>query len=233
MDGGFMGIPPYLIARDKGMRWTAVAAVAEARLGLATTRPEVRSLEDIPPNLRIALPQPGSIQHILLTMAAKRILGDAERFDNQLVTLNHPDGMSALLSGTEVEAHFTSPPYLQEELASDGVHLVLNGEEAFGGGFTFIVAVLSDDLIRKHPETADGIRRALSRSSEWLNGHPAEAARLLSAPYSMEADALRAILESDALEYGGEIRGMDDFRVFMHSEGYLSTDMAGHDLVLR
>ena len=232
MDGGFMGIPPYLIAKDKGMEWTAVAAVAEAELGLTTVRPDVRSLEDIPPDLRIALPQPGSIQHILLTMAADRRFGDAGRFDNQLVTLKHPDGMAALLSGTEVEAHFTSPPYLQQELATGEAHLVTNGRDAFGGRFTFIIAVVSDELLRNYPEAVEGLRRTLARASGWISENPAKAADLLADLYPMEREEILDLLESGALRYGGEVLGMEKFRDFMYAEGYLRTDLESHVLVV-
>lgn len=225
MDGGFMGIPPYLIGKDKGMKWTAISGVAEAELGLATVRPDVFTLEDIPTEMRIALPQPGSIQHILLTMAADRDFGDAGRFDNQLVTLKHPDGMNALLSGTEVEAHFTSPPYLRKEIDSGKAHLILDGEEAFGGQFTFIIAVLTDELIQDYPETAKGIRHALARASEWISDNPKKAADALAEQYSMEPTELYGILQSGILKYGEKIYGMERFRDFMYEEGYLKTKL--------
>ncbi len=231
MDGGFMGIPPYLIGKDKGMNWTAISAVAEAELGLAAVRPGILTLEDIPPDMRIALPQPGSIQHILLAMAAERNFGDAGRFDNQLITLKHPDGMSALLSGTEVEAHFTSPPYLRKELDSGKAHLILDGEEAFGGEFTFIIAVLTDELIRDYPETVKGIRRALARASEWIGENPEKAAEFLAEQYAMEPGELSDIFHSGILKYGEQIYGMERFRDFMYAEGYLKTHLDDSVLV--
>lgn len=221
LDGGFMGIPPYLIAKDRGMEWTAVGGIAEARLGLTTVRSGIVDVTDIPSNMRIALPQPGSIQHILLSMAADRELGDSKRFDGSLVSLSHPDGMSALLSGTEVEGHFTSPPYLQRELESPRVSLVLDGNDAFGGDFTFIVFVLSDNFIKDRPETVDALRRVLLRSSTWINAHPAEAALMLADHYRMDAEELEKILRSREVHFGPEIKGMKQFRQFMHKTGLL------------
>jgi len=232
LDGGVMGIPPFLIGRDRGMEWTAVVSVAEAELGLNTRRDSVESIADIPPDLRIALPQPGSIQHILLAMAAEREFGDAGRFDNQLVTLSHPDGMNALLAGSEVEAHFTSPPFLQDERRREGIRTILDGQEAFGGRYSFIVAVLSDDFIDRYPEAAEGFRRAIERGARWLNEQPDEAAVFLADHYGLEPEVLRSYLDSCGLVFGGEIRGMDRFRTFMHAQGYLNSDLEGHDLVL-
>ena len=69
------------------------------------------------------------------------------RFDRSLVTMKHPDGMTALLSGA-VDAHFTSPPYIFMETADDGYSTVLSGFDAFGGKFSFIGAVPQADLLR-------------------------------------------------------------------------------------
>ncbi|MFP4564403.1 MAG: ABC transporter substrate-binding protein, partial [Spirochaetia bacterium] len=112
LDVGFMGIPPFLIGYDRGMDWRIFTGLSESPLGLVTLREDIQSLDDIGPEDRIALPQPGSIQHILLSMAAERRFGDPGRFDSRLVTLSHPDGMQALLAGREITAHFTSPPFL-------------------------------------------------------------------------------------------------------------------------
>jgi len=232
LDGGFMGIPPYLIAKDRGMKWTAVLAVAEAELGLVTLRTGIESLKDIPGDLRIALPQPGSIQHILLAMAAERELGDAGAFDNRLITLSHPDGLTALMSGTEVEAHFTSPPYLQKELKLPGAVLVLDGNEAFDGDFTFIIGVFSDEFINAHGAELEGIRRSIRRGAEWINQNPKQAAEYLAEHYRMEESELESILRSGAVSYGGEIRGMEEFRSFMTKRAYLKTGLQVEELIL-
>lgn len=47
-------------------------------LGLQTNAENIKSLKDIKPTDRIALPAPGSIQHILLAMAAEKNWGMLE-----------------------------------------------------------------------------------------------------------------------------------------------------------
>ena len=213
LDGGFMGIPPYLIGKDRGMKWTAAAAVARAELGLVTVQPGVDTLGDIPENMRIALPHAGI-------------------FDNRLITLSHPDGLTALMAGTEVKAHFTSPPYLQKELMIPGARLILDGNEAFGGEFTFIIAVFSDDFIKSHPEELAGVRRAIQRGADWLNENPDEAAAFLADYYRMEESELGRIFHSAALSYGGDILGMEDFQDFMLKRGYLKNGLQDEELIL-
>jgi NitT/TauT family transport system substrate-binding protein len=64
-----------------------------------------------------ALPLPAikvAVQAIILQMAAAKEWGDANfaKLDPLTVSMAHPDGMIALLSGKgEIDNHFTSPPF--------------------------------------------------------------------------------------------------------------------------
>ena len=44
-------------------------------------------------------------------MLAKEELGDAHALDNNLVAMSHPDGMTALMSGS-VACQLTTAPYI-------------------------------------------------------------------------------------------------------------------------
>ena len=57
-------------------------------------------------------------------MAAEKEFGVGHHgdLDRLTVTLSHPDGMRALVSGTEVTGHFTAAPIQEMELARPGVH---------------------------------------------------------------------------------------------------------------
>jgi len=58
-------------------------------------RSSIKSLKDFKPTDKIALPSPGSVQHILLAMAAEKELGSASALDQNLVAMAHPDGAAA------------------------------------------------------------------------------------------------------------------------------------------
>ena len=63
-------------------------------------------------------------------MAARKEFGDKEtfRYDRYTVSLTHPDGVAAMLSGiSEINLHFTSPPFVARErdharAGGDGAH---------------------------------------------------------------------------------------------------------------
>jgi NitT/TauT family transport system substrate-binding protein len=233
VDAGFMGIPPFLIGYDRGMEWRMTVGLSEAPLGLVTWRDDIRELGDFDSGDRIALPQPGSIQHILLSMACERELGDASALDPLLVTMNHPDGMQALLGKREISAHFTSPPYVMEELAQPGMYQVISGREAMGGEFTFIVGAVTDAFVEEQPEIAEAFARTVADAARWTEEHPEEAARMLSAEYGIEEETLAEYLRHEELEYGPEIKGVDTFIDFMHRHGYLETRVQEDEVMIR
>lgn len=222
-DIGFMGIPPFLIGRDQGMDWRIFTGLCRAPLGLVTLDEELRSLSDFTPDQRIALPQPGSIQHILLSMAAERFLGEADQFDDRLVTLSHPDGFSALTSGGDISAHFTSPPYLFEELKVPGARRIISGEEAFGAPFTFIVGAVRIEFAAENREILGEIKAALERKADSLNSSPEKSARLLADEYGLSPELLEEYLGHEELVYSSEVRGLTRFQEFMFSAGLLDS----------
>lgn len=225
-----MAIPPFIIGRDAGMDWKICGGVSSIPMGLVTSDESLESIADITPRHRIALPQPGSIQHILLAMAAQRQLGNAEIFDNQLVTLSHPDGMSTLISGGDVTLHFTTAPYLQQELDA-GMKLLLTGAEAMGASFTGIVAVTTEDFRKENKDVYDAFLEALDEATELLTNDPAGCAEKLADFYNMTPEALLAEFTAEGAAYSTDVNGVDEFCDFMLAHGYISRDHSRQSLV--
>ena len=220
LDAGFMAIPPFLIGWDNGMDWKIATGLSSVPTGLVT-KTSINSLAELSEQDRIAVPQPGSVQHILLAMACDRDFGNPQKLDNQLVTLSHPDGMNALLSGGDVTAHFTATPYLEKELATPGFHQILSGNEAFGGEFSFIVGVTTKKLHDQNPEVYAAFNQAVAEAITFIKDHPQEAAVILSDAYDLpEADVLAYLSAADT-EYSQTVKGLQSFSDFMLKTGYL------------
>ena len=232
VDIGFMGIPPFLIGWDKGMEWKIFTGLSKAQIGLVTWREDINSLADFDSRDRIALPQPGSIQHILLSMAAEKYLGKSDMFDNQLVTMKHPDGMNALLSRRDVAAHFTSPPYIMMELSEPDMKLVLDGREAMGGDFTFIAGMVTDKFSSKHPDILSAVSSAIALAEEVIRDNPEEAVTILKKEYSIPEETLLSYLTEGGLVYSDEVEGLSKFIEFMKAEGYIERNPENIDEIL-
>ena len=210
IDIGFMGIGPMLIGVDTGMDWKCFTALSANEVSFITNRDDIQSLSDIRPSDRIAILSPGCTQHILLCMAAERQLGDLNAFDNQLVSLSHPDGVSAMLAGGEIVLHVTTPPYADLELES-GMHKILTGQEVMGGPFTFICGVADEDLYNGDREAYDAFRACLAEAIDSINADLPAAAAALAPVYGVDEEMLLSEMSYNGTIYSTALSGVDAF----------------------
>lgn len=229
VDAGFMGIPPFLIGADRGMDWKLISGLSVCPVGLNADRDAITGFSALEDSHRIALPQPGSIQHILLSMAAERELGDAAFYDESLVTMKHPDGMTALFSGA-VDAHFTSPPYIFME-NDGGFETILSGNDAFGGEFTFIAAMASASFIEKNPNLLKSFLNALDQSINFINSNPGDSAEILAGIYNLPEEDILSYITNPEMKYTTGIYGLERFISFMTENGYLTGELTSGDVV--
>lgn len=222
VQAGFMAIPPFLIGWDKGMQWKIATGLSSSPVALVTNQTHIKSLKDLTTKDRIALPQPGSVQHILLSMAAEKELGDSRRFDNQLVTLNHPEGMSALLAKKDITAHFTAMPYLAKELETSGIHQVLSGEQAMGTDFSFIVGVTTSKLHDQNHEVYQAFVASVQEAVDFVRKNPEQTAELLAEDYQLSKAEVFKYLTFPGTDYTTNVKGVARFAEFMAKNGYLT-----------
>jgi len=218
IDIGFMAIPPFLIGVENGMDWKMASGLSYVRTGLVSVN-NISSIEELTSEDRIALPQLGSVQHILLAMKCEEVYGDAKKLDSQIVSMSHPDGLQSLLADTEITAHFTSEPYLSTELEDN--YLVLSDLEAFDDEFTFIVGATTEDF-HDRTEAYDGFIRALNKSIDYINQYPEESAKILAEDYDLSEEEILELLISDKTKYSTDINGVEKFNSFMIENGYLN-----------
>lgn len=159
-----------------------VAALNAMPLYLNTRNPKVHSIKDFTSKDRIALPAVKvSIQAVTLEMAAAKVWGDKNyaKLDKYTVSMSHPDGMQAMLSGMgEVDSHFTSPPFQYKELQDPKVHTVLTSFQVLGGPATFNVVWTTSKFRNDNPKLYTAFTSALSEAINWINHNKHAAAEL-------------------------------------------------------
>lgn len=225
VDIGSMGVPPFLIGWAKDYNWKVISGLCYMPLGLQTYHEKVKTLADIDANMKIALPSPGSIQHILLSMAAEKQLGDARALDNNLVAMAHPDGANALINQVEIDLHFTSPPYIFAELNSPNIHQVVDAEtDSFGGSFTFLVSAATKDFTERNPDLFDAVFQAFDEAIRWLEENTQEAAELLSEELNTDKKEIERQLEWPGVRFDKNPTGMLTFLEFMKEQGYVEKE---------
>src|ERR1700678_2851430 len=134
------GPPAFLTLWDRTItsaKVKGVAAMTSLPMYLNTRSQNMKKLDDITERDRIALTSiKVSIPSLAMQMYARQKYGPADvyHFDKFTVTMTHPDGVIALLSGSgAVDAHFTSPPFAQREPKDPRIHTIMTTDDVMGG----------------------------------------------------------------------------------------------------
>lgn len=178
------GVPPMLTLWDRTRGKQNVKAIAS--LGsmpnyLLTNNPEVKSLKDFSDKDRIAVPAAGvGFQSRTLQIETAKQFGNDnfKKFDNISVSLAHPDATAALIAGgSEINSHFSSPPFQYQELEKPGVHKVLSSYDVLGGPGTFNVLYTTEKFHDQNPKTYKAFYAALAEAEQIIKADKPAAAK--------------------------------------------------------
>ena len=179
------GIGPLLTIWSRtraNLKVKGVAAINSMPIWLTTINPDVKTIKDFTEKDRIALPAVKvSIQAVTLQMAAEQAFGPGQhgRLDTLTVSMSHPDGMAAMMSGrSEVTGHFTSAPFQYQELADPRVRKVVDSYEVLGGPHTFNVVWAATRFRDENPKIVEAFVAALDEAMKFINANRKEAAEI-------------------------------------------------------
>ena len=178
------GVPPMLTVWDRThgrQNVKAVAALGSMPNYLLSNRAEVKTLDDLGEKDRIAVPAAGvGFQSRTLQIETAKLYGNADfqRFDKISVSLPHPDATVALTKGgSEITAHFSSPPFQYQALESPNVHKLISSYDILGGQATFNVLYATEKFHDANPKTYKAFYDALVEASQIIKADKAEAAK--------------------------------------------------------
>ncbi|MHA6197982.1 ABC transporter substrate-binding protein [Pseudomonas wadenswilerensis] len=203
------GVGPLLTIWDRTQGRQNVKAVAS--LGnfpyyLLSSNPNVKTIADISEKDRIALPAVGvSVQSRFLQYAAAKQWGDKEfnRLDKYTLAVPHPDATAALIAGgTELNGHFSNPPFQEQALANKDVHVVLDTYELLGPNSPTVLFT-TEKFRKDNPKTYKAFVDALAEAADFAQKDKAAAAdtyiRVTKAKISREE--LLKIIDSPKYEF--------------------------------
>lgn len=224
------GPPAFLAMWDKtrgNYDVKGVAAVISQSMFLNTNNPNIKSLRDFSTKDKIALTAVKvSIPALILEMAAAREFGDAEyaKFDPLTVSLAHPDGMAALISGiSEIDAHFTSPPYQYIELKRPNIHTVITSDEVLGGPGNFTMMYTTSKFRTENPKVYAAFLSALTKVIDQIKADKPRAAQVyleMSHEKTTPEDILE-MLNDPNIVYTTTPQAVMKYADFMHRTGRL------------
>jgi NitT/TauT family transport system substrate-binding protein len=185
----------------------AVSGLNALPLQLNTRSPNIKGIADFTDKDKIALPAVKvSMQATLLQMWAEKELGPAGRnkLDPLTVSMAHPDGMAALVSGGgEINNHFTSPPFAQMELDKPGIRKVITSTEILGGPMSFNVIATTGKFYGENPRLVAVFMKALQEATDFINSDKKAAAEtyLRMTNGKQAVDEMVNTLNSPGIEY--------------------------------
>ena len=233
LDIATAGIAPMITtwAKTRGtVNVIGVVALGSVPNVLTTTNPAVKTIKDFTEKDRIALPAVKiGFQPQVLQMAAEKAFGQFDKLDNLTVSMPHPDATAAMLSGnSEITAHFTSPPFVQQQLKDPRVHKVLSSYDVLGGPHTFNVAYTTGSFAEKNPKTIAAIITGVEEATVWIRDNPAEAARLyIHAENSKLApEFVEAIIRDPDIRYTVVPEKVEAFADFQYRVGTIKVKPA-------
>jgi len=206
----------------------AISGISSFPYPLVTRNQAVKTLKDFTDKDRIAVPAVKiSVQAIVLQMAAEQAFGPDKRtaLDALTVSMGHPTAAVAVISGkSEVDSHFSYPPYSLEELRTPGVHAVLWANDVTKGPATTIEVVTPARVVNDHPQWVDAWLAAQREASDFINQHHREAAEMYLAMTNekkLSADDLVKILSDPQVRIDITPYNTMVFAQYMHEVGSL------------
>jgi NitT/TauT family transport system substrate-binding protein len=178
------GVGPLLTIWDRTngrQNVKGVASLGNFPYYLISTNPNVKTIADFGAKDRIALPAVGvSVQARILQMASAKQWGTPAyaKLDHLTQSLPHPDAAAALIAGgTEINSHFATPPYQEQELAGNPkAHIVLNSYDVQGGPSSSTVLYATEKYVKENPKTVRAFVDALDEAAKLVARNPELAA---------------------------------------------------------
>jgi NitT/TauT family transport system substrate-binding protein len=177
------GPGPLLTVWDKtrtSLNVRGIAAISSIPIYLNTINPKVKTIRDFSDADRIAVPSVKiSTQAVTLQIAAEKEFGRGKHdiLDKLTVSMAPPDGHNAMMSkGTEINANFTSPPFMYLQLQNNHARTVLSSYSVMEGPTTFILMWTTQKFHDANPKHHQAVLNALEEANKYIKQNPRGAA---------------------------------------------------------
>ena len=231
--GGIGGLLQLWDKTSGGVK--GVIALNDMALVLNTNDPKIKGVKDYVgvTNHKIALPAVKVGLHaIVLQMAAEQALGPGKQndLDNLTLSLPHPEGYSALVSGHgEIHSHFTSQPfaYLEQHSANHDIHQVLSSYDVLGGPHNNTLLYATQKWTESNPKLVQAVFNAVAEAESWINANPTAAAQFFKTKTNSKLDVadIEAIIKDPHLtDFAPEPKATMKFSAFFHKIGRIKNN---------
>jgi NitT/TauT family transport system substrate-binding protein len=219
--------------KEAGRQIVAVSGFTSLLLTLLSNQADERSIADLKPSDRIAVPTLTSPQMYLLQMQSEKSFGKFDRLRNQIVMLSHPQAIAALADNNgQATAYFSSPPFTQIALRVANVHAMLSSSDVMNGKSSFLILGALRSYVNAQPQVAELITKAIDEAARLIRDDPKRAAQIYLAHEpsgggknpprgALKSAAVEAIIRETKDEFGSPVYGVQATADFMARIGEL------------
>jgi NitT/TauT family transport system substrate-binding protein len=208
-----------------------IVATSAQPMTLISRDPNIKSLKDIGPNDKIAVPTVKiSTQAIVLQIAAAEMFGADQwsKLDANTVQLGHPDAYAALSNPKhEVRNHFSIPPFTFLELKNvPGAHVVLSSPDVMGGPLSQAQFFTTTKFADANPKIIQAVRDATKEAQDLIRsdtGAAVEIYKEITGDKTSTEDLLAWLKEPGMMEWNLEPQGTMKFATHLFKTGTLKT----------
>jgi len=180
------GTTAFLIGVEKGVPWKMLCSANTSDLPCVVIDPKIRSIADLKPTDKIAVPSLTSSQTLVLRKGLQNAGLDPHSLDTAFVALEPPDAVQALLS-RQITAHMSAPPFYQTEVQK-GARIILHSKDVFGVEATMAVAVANTGFAQQYPQFVADFMKEYADAADFVRAHPDDAAKIYVADTEGKAD---------------------------------------------
>jgi NitT/TauT family transport system substrate-binding protein len=208
-----------------------IVATSAQPMTLISRDPNIKSLKDIGPNDKIAVPTVKiSTQAIVLQIAASELFGADQwsKLDANTVQLGHPDAYAALSNAQhEVRNHFSIPPFTFLEMKNvPGAHVVLSSPDVMGGPLSQAQFFTTTKFADANPKIIQAVREATKEAQNLIRSDTKTAVEIykeITGDKTSVEDLLAWLKEPGMMEWNLEPQGTMKFAAHLYRTGTLKT----------
>lgn len=205
-----MGIPNIIIGIDKGIPYKIMNSVSNTIGGIQTNNLNIKSLADIKPNDKIAIPNLTGTSALQLYILSERELGDYNALKNNLIVMSDDNAVPALINKSGITLHMTQFMYRMRE-NQEGLPTVISSASISDEPTMDKYSVASLDFFEKHQDLYEAFSLALKEAIDLINDKNDDAFDIMANEYGFAKETLIEYLDLGYIRYESDNYNIDPY----------------------
>jgi NitT/TauT family transport system substrate-binding protein len=185
IDMALICLIPAVVAKANGdVSFKIVSGAHKYGYGMAVNSQQIKNVTDMQkPGLRIACPREGTPTDVLLQRFIRNYELDETKIKANIVRVP-PFRIPAMLKSGAVVAGVMSEHWFSEAVKDENFSVLFTAEKLWPG-MQGSVLMVTDDLIKNHPQAVQAVVDIIRRAADFIAANPAEAADIISAQLAL------------------------------------------------